>query len=186
MRHHSRWIVLVMFLAVGCAAPPARDIPIPASAPDMASAAAVVQHDATQELARDFTLKTLTGDSITLQGLRGQWVVLNFWATWCPPCVREMPYLAQLSTEREVTVLGVNVDETAAVAAKFAAEHTLPFPILMEPDDITLLVYGVRGLPLTVVIAPDGTIAHKVIGGINPTKFDARLDELGIGRKAGG
>lgn len=133
------------------------------------------------ELAHDFTLPTLTGQSVTLSRLRGQWVVLNFWATWCPPCVKEMPYLQQLVAERQLVVLGVNFNESAETAAQFVAEHGLTFPILLNPDDITLLVYQVRGLPRTFVIAPDGAIALRIVGEIEPAQFDAWLDEQAVG-----
>jgi thiol-disulfide isomerase/thioredoxin len=162
----ARLALLAALLLVGCA--PA----MPGSAPR----AAAPQSTATPEMSRDFTLATLGGETLTLSDLRGEWVVLNFWATWCAPCVEEMPYLNQVAAERDVRVLGVNFNEDAAAVAQFVAGHAISFPILMQPDDITLLVYGVRGLPRTTVIAPDGTIAHTIIGQIAPTAFDAWLD----------
>ena len=137
---------------------------------------AVPDAAATPEMSRDFTLATLDGDTLSLSDLRGAWVVLNFWATWCPPCVEEMPYLNQIAAERAVHVLGVNFNEDALMVRQFVADHALSFPILMQPDDITLLVYAVRGLPRTVVIAPDGAIAHTISGQIDPAAFDAWLD----------
>ncbi len=127
-------------------------------------------------MSRDFTLSTLDGETLSLSDLRGEWVVINFWATWCPPCVEEMPYLNQLGGERDVHILGVNFNENESTVRQFVDAHAISFPILLEPDDITRLVYGVRGLPRTIVIAPDGTIAHTIIGQIDPTAFDAWLD----------
>ena len=103
-------------------------------------------------------------------------MVLNFWATWCPPCVEELPYLSQIAAERDVQVLGVNFNEDESAIRGFVDKHEIAFPILMDPDDITLLVYGVRGLPRTFVIAPDGTIARSHIGQIDPTEFETWLD----------
>ena len=137
----------------------------------------------TPELARDFTLTTLDGESVSLSDYRGQWVLLNFWATWCSPCVEEMPYLNQLAIERNLAVLGVNFKEDAAPVAQFVAEQGIDFPILLQPDDITLLYYGVRGLPRTFLIAPDGALAHTAIGALRPAEFSATLDALGVERR---
>jgi thiol-disulfide isomerase/thioredoxin len=149
--------------------------PQPASAPTAATP--------TSELARGFTLATLDGESVSLSDYRGQWVLLNFWATWCPPCVEEMPYLNQLAAERDLVVLGVNFNEESERVAQFVAEKGIDFPILLQPDDITLLFYGVRGLPRTFLIAPDGTLADSVIGALHPARFSATLDAHGIARK---
>lgn len=138
----------------------------------------------TPEMARDFTLTTLSGEPATLSDYRGQWVLLNFWATWCPPCVEEMPYLNQLAAGRDLVVLGVNFNEDRARVAEFVADKGIDFPILLAPDEITLLFYGVRGLPRTFLIAPDGTLAHTAIGALRPEEFSARLDELGVARRA--
>jgi thiol-disulfide isomerase/thioredoxin len=117
---------------------------------------------------------------VTLSDYRGQWVILNFWATWCPPCVEEMPYLNQLAAERDLVVLGVNFNEDRERVAAFVAEQGIDFPILLAPDEITLLFYGVRGLPRTFVIAPDGALAHTAIGALRPAEFSAWLDAQGL------
>jgi thiol-disulfide isomerase/thioredoxin len=145
--------------------------------------AAEVQSSATPEIARDFMLQTLDGTTLNLRELRGQWVILNFWATWCAPCVKEMPYLTQLAKEREVQVLGVNFNEDAETARRFVSEHGISFPILLQPDDITLLVYGVRALPRTFVIDPSGALVQTIVGQIDPARFDDWLNEQGIPRK---
>jgi cytochrome c biogenesis protein CcmG/thiol:disulfide interchange protein DsbE len=82
-----------------------------------------------------------------------------------------------------MAVLGVNFKESADQAATFASDHGLQFPILLEPDEITLLFYGVRGLPRTFVIAPDGTIAGRFAGALDPTRFERWLDDQGVPRK---
>ena len=126
----------------------------------------------------------MNGEPVALSDYRGQWVLVNFWATWCPPCVEEMPFLDQLAAERDLVVLGVNFKEEAALVAQFVAENGIDFPILLQPDEITLLFYGVRGLPRTFLIAPDGTLAHTAIGALRPAEFSARLDELGVAPRA--
>ena len=104
---------------------------------------------ATQELAPDFTLATSDGKVIQLSALRGRWVLVNFWATWCAPCRDEMPYLDSLATRHanRLTVLAVNIREPRQDVAAFVAELDLQLPVLLAPDDTTLLAYAVRGLP---------------------------------------
>ncbi len=148
-----------------------------ANAPAAATAAAA-------EPARDFTLPTLDGGSVTLSDLQGEWVVINFWATWCAPCVREMQYLQELADTRDLVVLGVNFNEQPEPVARFVEEHGLTFPILLEPDDITLLMYRVRALPRTFVVAPDGSLVHELYGEIVPTSFDGWLDAQGVRLRA--
>lgn len=127
----------------------------------------------TPEPAYNFTLKTLTGDVVSLEDFRGKWVLLNFWATWCVPCAKEMPYLQQIAAEGDMVVLGVNFNESPATVEKFVKEHNLTFPVLMEPDDVILTMYKVRALPRTFVISPDGRITHQIIGEIVPEQFDS-------------
>ena len=170
-RRRGLWVaaLLVLLTATGCSRAGDED-PAP-------SATAVAP---TPEPARDFSLTTLDGATVSLADLRGQWVVLNFWATWCPPCVQEMPYLNQLAAARELQVLGVNFNEDDHAVRTFVVDHGITFPILMDPDDITLLVYGVRALPRTFVIDPDGMVVHTLFGQIDPAQFDAWLDAHGV------
>lgn len=128
-------------------------------------------------LAPHFQLATLTGESISLSELRGRWVVINFWATWCIPCREEMPYLQMLADQHadQLTVLAVNLREPASTIQPFVDELGLRLPILVLPDDQTLLAYGVRGLPLTVVVAPDGSLVLRQVGPLTPPSFDRWL-----------
>jgi thiol-disulfide isomerase/thioredoxin len=166
-------IWLCICLTVGCGGPSASTSGTPAPAAPAA----------TPEAARNFTLQALDGESVSLDELRGKWVLINFWATWCLPCVEEMPYLNQVAATRDKAVLGVNFKESADQAAAFAADHGIQFPILLAPDEITLLVYGVRGLPRTIVVAPDGTIAGRFAGALDPVKFERWLDDQGVPRQ---
>jgi thiol-disulfide isomerase/thioredoxin len=133
--------------------------------------------------ARDFTLESLDGESVSLQELRGQWVLVNFWATWCPPCVSEMPYLQQVADERDMAVLGVNFKESEAAVERFVAENDITFPILMNPDELLLLFYQARSLPRTHVIDPEGNIALSIIGAVDEERFGAWLERQGVPRK---
>lgn len=131
------------------------------------------------EPAPDFTLATLDGEEISLSNYQGEWVILNFWATWCPPCITEMPYLQTLA-DRGLNVLGVNMAEEAGEVKLFTVKHGIKFPILMEPDDNLVLDYQARSLPRTVIIAPDGTIALRIAGPIEGEQLDPWLADHGV------
>lgn len=126
-----------------------------------------------------FTLPTLNGQEVSLSDYQGEWVILNFWATWCPPCVSEMPYLQSLA-DRGINVLGVNMAEPAEQVKLFTIKHGIKFPILMEPYDNLVLDYQARQLPRTVIIAPDGNIALRISGPIDGEQLDPWLEEHGV------
>lgn len=119
-----------------------------------------------REPAPDFRLTTLDGQTVTLSDLQGRWVLINFWATWCSPCREELPYLQTLAATHadQLTILGINMRESETAIEPFVAELGLTFPILLQPDDNTLLNYGVRGLPLTFLIDPEGNLVWRQVG----------------------
>lgn len=126
-----------------------------------------------------FTLTSLEGETISLSSYEGEWLILNFWATWCPPCVSEMPYLQSLA-DRGLNVVGINMAETPEEVEPFLMEHGIKFPILMEPDINTVLDYQARQLPRTVIIAPDGNIALRISGPIDGEQLDPWLADRGV------
>ncbi len=116
--------------------------------------------------APDFSLTTLSGEPFTLSGLRGTPVVLNFWATWCPPCRAELPEL-QGANERlagQVAIIGVNQAEAPADVSRFVAGLGLTFPVPLDVDAATSRLYAVRSLPTTFFIDRQGIIRHIQIG----------------------
>ena len=116
--------------------------------------------------ARDFSF-TLDGKPTTLSAQKGKVVVLNFWATWCPPCVEEMPSLNALHAAlagKGVIVLGVSVDEDAAAYENFRVTHSLRFPTHRDPSKQIAIRYGTNMYPETYIIGRDGRIARKIIG----------------------
>ena len=120
--------------------------------------------------APDFTLETLTGESITLSDLRGQVVILNLWASWCPPCRAEMPALNvayQKLREQGVMVLGLNTtfQDDEAAARKAAQEWGLTFPIALDRDGAASRAYHLQAMPTTFFIGRDGVIRDIVFGG---------------------
>lgn len=119
--------------------------------------------------APEFDMSGLDGSAYQLSALRGQWVVINFWATWCAPCVEEMPALQAFADtdDANLVVLGVNMRETEAEIRAFADEHDIHFPLLIMPDDATLIAYSVIGLPQTFLVAPDGSLVYRSFGPID-------------------
>ncbi len=150
------WLGVLVAL-LGCAAA----VPVPSSTGTPAA------------FAPNFTLRTLDGQYLSLSELHGRYVLLNFWATWCAPCRDEMPFLQSFATAHaaQVTVLAINQREDAATVAQFARQHRLSFPILLDPTDDMLRAYQVQALPLTVLVAPQGTIIYRQFGPLAPDSF---------------
>lgn len=129
--------------------------------------------------APDFTLETLNGGSFSLSTMRGRWVILNFWATWCAPCTDEMPALQTIATEKsgEIALFGVNMRESANDIRTYMTKYRLSFPILMNPDDGVFANYKLDlGIPQTVLITPDGLMVWHQFGPIDLNSFRATLD----------
>jgi cytochrome c biogenesis protein CcmG/thiol:disulfide interchange protein DsbE len=118
------------------------------------------------QMAPDFTF-TLEGKPTRLSDLRGKVIVLNFWATWCPPCVEEMPSLDALHATiapQGGMVLGISVDDTEEVYAQFLQRLNIRFPNYRDPDKQINVRYGSLMFPETYIIGKDGRIARKIIG----------------------
>ncbi|MCU7811983.1 MAG: TlpA family protein disulfide reductase [Candidatus Thiodiazotropha sp. (ex Notomyrtea botanica)] len=113
--------------------------------------------------APDFTLKSRSGENIKLSELRGQVVMINFWASWCGPCRQEMPILDQLYQRYEpmgFTLLGVNVEEDSAAAEKVLREIPVSFPVLYDSKNQVSENYQVRAMPSTFLIDRDGKVRY--------------------------
>ena len=110
-------------------------------------------------MAPDFALKADSGRNLRLRELRGQVVMLNFWATWCGPCREEMPKLQQLYSKYHKTgfvLLGVNIDDNPANAVGMARKLGVTFPVLFDKDKSVSQLYKVDAMPSTVLIDRDG------------------------------
>ncbi len=128
----------------------------------------VITSDPKGQTAPDFVLKDIDGKSVRLSDYRGKAVVLNFWATWCPPCKTEMPWLIDLQNEyrgQGLEIIGVALDEAGKdEIAKFARDMKLNYPVLIG-DDNTADAYGnVQMLPTTFYIDRKGKIISRVVG----------------------
>lgn len=119
------------------------------------------------EIAPNFTLDNLNGESVSLEDYRGKIVFINFWATWCPPCRKEMPDLNKLyldNKEKDFVVLAVDVGETKSQVAKFIEEGGYQFPVVLDRNSDVATRYFVTGIPKTVVVDEEGIIRFVKIG----------------------
>lgn len=116
------------------------------------------------ETAPNFTLTTLAGETVELESLRGQTVVLNFWATWCGPCRTETPTFSAFADEHpEIPVLGIATDGDAETLRAAAEALGITYPVL-RADEATAEAYQITTIPTTVVVEPDGSISTVHVG----------------------
>jgi thiol-disulfide isomerase/thioredoxin len=120
-------------------------------------------------------IATVDGGKFVLAEQRGKWVVINYWATWCPPCLKEMPELGALDRDREdLVVVGLAFEEIAVADMQaFLKERAVSYPIAIvdvyhPPADFA----SPRGLPQTYLIAPDGQIAEKILGPVTRAELE--------------
>jgi len=129
----------------------------------------------------DITLSDLNGRTWRLRDHAGQIVLVNFWATWCPPCREETPGLVHLDRyyrDRGVVVVGISMDEGGRDAAKkFAEEYRVGYPILL-PDERFPFANSVEDLPTSLLIDQRGKVAKTYIGAVNEETFDRDIDRL--------
>ena len=122
-----------------------------------------------------FELQDIEGNLVSLEDQRGKVVMINFWATWCPPCIEEMPAMDALKTalsDKPFEILAVNMSEDREAIETFL-ERTgfdLSFPLLLDPGGIVADKYAVRGLPATMLVDPHGNFAF---GGVGARKWDS-------------
>jgi thiol-disulfide isomerase/thioredoxin len=118
--------------------------------------------------APDFTLPDVSGNRINLRELRGKVVIVDFWATWCPPCRELMPLLQKMQQElagKGLVILGLDVGEDAEEVGRFAKEHAYTFPLLLGAEPDIAARYFVEAYPTTFVISRQGRITYRNIGG---------------------
>jgi len=122
-----------------------------------------------QRIVSDFTLPLLTGGNTTLSSYRGKVVILNFWATWCPPCRTEMPSmetLYQRFNAQGLEILAVDIGEDTSTVQLFIRRAGYTFPVLLDSANRVSSVYGIEYIPTTYIIDREGKIIGYVIGGI--------------------
>lgn len=128
-----------------------------------------------------FDVRRIDGHDDALARYRGSVVLMNLWATWCPPCREEMPALERLWREnrgRGLVVLGVDQGESSEVAARFARERGVTFPVLVDERQRYGGTYAAIGLPTTVIVGRDGTIVRGIDGAMTFEQMTAAVRPL--------
>ncbi|MFC4712684.1 peroxiredoxin family protein [Planococcus dechangensis] len=139
------------------------------------------------EAAPDFELTTLTGEQMRLSDYRGKAVILNFWATWCPPCRAEMPHMQDFyenQQDNDVEVVAVNLtteDRGLSTIENFVEEYALSFPIPMDVDGEIGALYQAFSIPTSYVIDREGIVRHKIVGPMNEEMMNGFIEEIDKG-----
>ncbi len=147
-----------------------------------ASGLPLTSHSLKGALAPDFELKSLDGKTVRLSDYRGKAVLLNFWATWCPPCKIEMPWFVDLQKqygEQGLQVIGIAMDDDAekdsSKIAAFAKEMNLNYVVLLGNDKVGDAYGGVDGLPTTFYIGRDGRVLSAVSGLVSHSEIEDNI-----------
>jgi peroxiredoxin len=130
--------------------------------------------------APEFTLTSTQGEEISLADFRGRPVVLNFWATWCPPCRAEMPEFqaASVKYNGQAAFLGVDQGEILPVVADYGAALGITYPLLLDQDNKVNRLYGVTALPTTVFVDGDGVVRELFSGIVSGAVLEDRIEHL--------
>jgi thiol-disulfide isomerase/thioredoxin len=134
-------------------------------------------------------IQTLDGKTFDLAAMRGQWVIVNFWATWCSPCIAEMPALSKyVRTHKNVAAVGLAYDRSPrAEVLAFAKKHPVDYPLAqLDMDDLPRGIDMPATLPTTYLIAPDGQLAKRFIGPVDAQLLDAGIAASGSPQSSSG
>lgn len=130
------------------------------------------------KLAPDFELETLTGETVRLSDYRGKPIIVNFWATWCPPCRAEIPDFQKLYNNHDVVILAVNLTQSEKSedrVREFVNDFEMTFPILMDEQADVSTVYQVQAYPTSYMIDSNGHIQYFAMG---PMNYDLMVQQL--------
>ena len=130
-------------------------------------------------VAPDFSLSDRSGHPVSLSAYRGQVVLLNFWATWCSPCKREVPWLIDFQRkykDRGFTVLGLSIDDDGWTSvARYMDDEAMTYPVVLATDDVTALYGGMGAVPMTFLVDRDGHISAMHLGLIDKDGVETEI-----------
>ena len=137
--------------------------------------------DVDSSLAPDFSVTTFDGETITLSDLRGQVVMVDFWASWCPPCRVESPDLVSAYRsfqDRGVEFIGIDVWDRESAGRSFVADEGLPYPNALDTNGFITIDYGVTGIPEKFFIDAEGRVVRKYVGPIRADELARILNDM--------
>lgn len=143
-------------------------------------AAGIARPAVPDAVAPNFELTDLNGRTVSLWDYRGRLVLLNFWASWCGPCLEEMPQLSAWQRTygpSGLQVIGISMDDEAASVSRFVALHPVDYPIVMGSARVGGQYGGILGLPQSFLINRSGVILARYRGAVNPAQIEAAIRE---------
>jgi len=131
--------------------------------------------------ARDFSLHDLADEEVSLSDYQGKVVLINFWATWCPPCRAEIPDLEAAYREHQdddFVVLGISIEDPPEAVRAFVDEYGVTYPVLLDSEGKMVSIYRAAGLPTSVFVDPRGVIRVRHVGYLSDAQMDQYLQSL--------
>jgi cytochrome c biogenesis protein CcmG, thiol:disulfide interchange protein DsbE len=131
--------------------------------------------------APEFSLSDLAGKKLRLSDYRGHVVLLDFWATWCDPCKREIPHFVEMQNRygpQGLQVIGISMDDDEKLAREFQGQFKMNYPVAMGSTELADQYGGILGLPITFVIDREGRIASRHVGATEAEVFEAEIKKL--------
>jgi cytochrome c biogenesis protein CcmG/thiol:disulfide interchange protein DsbE len=169
--------LLLVYLAPGVK-PSSEDASLATGDDDAATDAAFIGRAAPLH----FTLKDMNGVDVKLDSFKGKVILLNFWATWCPPCELEIPWLVEIQRDHpdDLVVLGVSIDDTPEKLKPYAADKKMNYPVLVgrEREDVQDAFGPMFGIPVSVFIDRDGRISRRHSGIATKAQFEKEIEAL--------
>lgn len=129
----------------------------------------------------ELILPDIDGQDRSLSEFRGKWVLVNFWATWCPPCIDEMPALElfhDAHKDRDAVVVGINMEDIGLAQLRaFVAEMFISYPILLAPADGATTLGRITGLPTSILISPGGEVVARRLGPVSVAQIEQLIQQ---------
>ncbi|MCG2769448.1 MAG: TlpA family protein disulfide reductase [Anaerolineae bacterium] len=174
-------LLVVALLMAACASP--TPVPTPMLGPEVTVPTKPAASDIPKvgAIAPDFTLPDLNGDEVQLSDYRGKVLLLNFWATWCPPCQQEIPMFIEVYEELkgdDFVILAVSMGEGKDKVSSFVSQKGMSFPVLLDSSRDVARRYLVRAIPTSVMIDRDGVVQRIIVGMMHESQLRAELKDL--------